>query len=968
MKNLIKILFFDKIRTIPVLMIIILLAGFTSLYQLHIQYMPGIDYPVLNVSIGAAGLTPKEIRTNILSPLEKDFRRIKGIKNITSSISRGQLSINIKCELQADLDSVFSSVSYVCEKEYGDFPKNVSKPVVMRFSTDDMPLIVFSIIEYKTEDELTSIKEKISRVEGVGLVEISGNPEYMWNLKIDKEKINMLNISLSLISDTLSRYTKGFTVTSEGKNIIFETGVKNFEEIPEMVVRNLHGEAYYIKDFARIEKEEISPEKISRVDGEETKTGFVFMDSEGNADIVSRDVEKILSSFLNAEIIYNQGEYIRENINTLITALIAGALSSFLFIYAAYRKFKPAFAILIALPVNFGAAFLFMYIRNLSLNVMSLSAFLFSLGMLYDNSVIIIEHFENMIENNPRKSFETLYKYSIKIISPVFISVLTTLCVLIPVFFIRYDLYIMYSDFVHVLSFCLLFSFFQSAFFIPWFTYFFNWRKRDSNKIHFKKYEFFNTFFLSKALFYKKTIIVISILIILTGIISYFFTGFMNIGEVPDNIFLLHCQPGLLTSTQDFRNDLKQVEEILLDYNEVKKVLTTVEKETAQMVVKVHRKELQVFADKYNEIQNRLEEFPDIHIFLMNSPEEEFRKVDLMIYDDNYETRLRKANIVYSQLKEDFGHNSNILIKEKPPVEEVEIKIKHNELIRAGFNASEAAYILRAYFQGPRLDKEMGGLKDEFRFRLDEVNSIEEMGNLLLRKEDFVSLKDVSDISLVHNPGNIFTYNGMPVITISVLFEKLDELNAINKIRNIINKLNVNRRDKIIYEFDSRTSDIKSDRREMGMALLFTLILLFLILYMYYQKVQLVLLVFSVIPVTYGIIISAMALFSIPWSLPVYIAFILLSGIIINNSILIVDYINKDLSHSSFFKATHGINLKFRAVLITTVTTVLGLTPLVFADSFWKIMGIISITGLITGMFCSLYLLPVYYYFFSKPQ
>ncbi|MFA7578334.1 MAG: efflux RND transporter permease subunit, partial [Candidatus Muiribacteriota bacterium] len=600
------------------------------------------------------------------------------------------------------------------------------------------------------------------------------------------------------------------------------------------------------------------------------------------------------------------------------------------------------------------------YFRKITINVMSMSGFLFAFGMLYDNSVIVMEHLLRMKERKPDSGIYQIYKSVMKISSPILISTVTTFSVFIPVIFMRKDLYIMYKDFTEVLSFSLFLSFFSSIIIIPYFIYHFDFLKGKKTK-KYKNYEYFNTYFIAKTLIYRKYIAVIFCLIIISGLISYIFTGNSSIGQTPDNTFILHCQPGLSTSAEKFTADMIKIEEYLVTHDEVEKIFSTKNDENYRVVIRVKKGKVRQFIKKYEEITDSLTLYPDVHVFLINAPGETFKNIDLLIYDKSYTERFRKAHIVYSTLSENLK-NSQIVIKEKPPVDEMDIILSREKLISAGFSLKETAYILRAYLEGPKFDLGFDNKITETRMKLENITDVEEIKSLILRKLNFLTLKDISDIKLSRNPSVINTENGQPVTKIGIMWTGESESAVMKKITEILNELNSKRNQKIIWEFDESSRRIYEDRNEMTKTVLYTLILLTIILYMYYGSFKDVILVFSVIPFTYSVIIILMAVFKIPWSLPVYIAFLLLSGIIINNSILIIDLIEKDKSFSILFKIAHSINDKFRAIVITTATTALGIFPLVFAEGFWQIMGIISIAGLITGMLASLYLIPVLYY------
>jgi|GEM_PF-4604611 len=387
----------NKPRLFPVMMIFILLTGLISYINLPLEYLPSGNADFYTINIAASSLDPMEIERAICIPLEERLRKINGVEKLYSSCKKGQLKINVKTKRDSNT-RIYAAISALCSELYEEFPENVSKPVVMRFSSDDMPVSVVQIKKKLDKSQIEALYvNSISRIDGVSKVDAIGGIEYKKEIIIDKGKLSVLKLSLAEISNLLGRYSIKFGVKAKGKDIIITTPIDRLEEIMDIPVKNLAGKAYYFKDFSRIQKEELKRRSFSRINGKQGIVLYIYKESNANTVALCRSIEEFVGQDKVLEILFDQGKNIRDSIRSLFKALLIGGIISGIFIITVFKNMTLLFPVILVIPFSFLSVFTFMYFASISLNVMSMSAFLFSLGLLYDNSVIIIESIEREI-------------------------------------------------------------------------------------------------------------------------------------------------------------------------------------------------------------------------------------------------------------------------------------------------------------------------------------------------------------------------------------------------------------------------------------------------------------------------------------------------------------------------------------------------------------------------------------------
>ncbi|MCK9224263.1 MAG: efflux RND transporter permease subunit [Candidatus Muirbacterium halophilum] len=961
MLRLFKILFQNKPRLIPVIFLIIILFGVISFFSLKIEYLSGEGSSSLTVIVKAGGLQIEEIEKEICNVLESEFRKIPYINEIYSDISRGNLKINLIVESIEKKDYCYNRVSAVCDENFKSFPQNVSRPVILRYSQDEMPVIVFSFEKDGSREELEEYwGKKAGRIDGVAKIEIAGIRNEKHEIIISKDKMDILGINIADITKTVSESGYQFSITGLENTYTIDPLVENEQDILELPVLNMEGKAYYLKDIAEIKKTLQNTDKKTRVDGKHTKTGFVFRESGANIVTLCSDIKKEFKNE-NVDFLYDQGDFILESIESVIFSILVGLIISILFIMFFFRRFSLVIPVFLVIPISFLCSFIFMYFNKISLNVMSLSAFLFSTGLLYDNSIIIIEHFERITNEKKKLSFRLLFVNTIKIMKPLFISTLTTFFVFIPVFFLEESVFSIYRDFVLVLSFSLFASYIVACITVPYFISFFGIKK--INIPVFKKFEIFNGILLSKTLIHRKLILFLCIILVFSAILLNTKIGSSAFSDTPDNMFILIFQPGLKLDKDLFDNNMIIIEKKLSEHSNVQKVLSTFSDEYARIVIRLKETSIKTIMESYEYVNEIMKNYPDIFMYISNAPKEGFNQADIYIYGNTFDERIKNAEYIGVKLKKEYKDIINqVIIREKAPLDEVNIVINYEKSILSGFSAMEVAQYIRAYIEGPRIKRAEFEEIDDLKIRLSGNFDLEQIKNLPLRKEKKVALKEIADIHIEKKPQSIRHINGNAAVTLTVIYTDNDVSDISKKITDIIN--NSNR--KINWEKGKNIKSVLKQRKIMAQTLIWTLLLMFTVLFMYYEKIWDVILVFSVIPVSYSLIIFLMYIMGVTWSLPVYIAFILISGIIVNNSIYIIDLLSKEKTPSMFFKIFNSVNSRFRAVIITTGTTLCGIMPLLFAGSFWMIMGITAITGILGGMLISLYILPAMYYIINK--
>ncbi len=460
--------------TVAMFTLAVILFGTVSFMRLKINLLPELTYPTLTIRTEYSGAAPAEIENLISKPVEEALGVVKRVNRISSISRSGQSDVILEFEWGTDMDRAGLDVREKLDAL--ELPLEIKRPSILRFDPSLDPIIRFgfrkknpaapspdpggqstaSMSDSFSEDELKflrrfseeEIKKELESALGVAAVKVSGGLEDEIQILVDQGRLSQLDLPL----EQLARQVGAENVNLSGGRL--EEGAqqylvrtlnefKSVDEIGNIIISTKEGKPTYLKDVATVMHGYKEREAIIRLNSVEAVEIALYKEGDANTVAVAREVEKILDrtrKILPEDYelvkVYDQSTFIKQAVSEVINAAVIGGLLAVIILYFFLRSFWATVIISLSIPVSVIATFNLMYGSNLTLNIMSLGGIALGIGMLVDNSIVVLENISRHL-----KIGKTAIQASIdgagEVGMAVTASTLTTVAVFIPLVFVK---------------------------------------------------------------------------------------------------------------------------------------------------------------------------------------------------------------------------------------------------------------------------------------------------------------------------------------------------------------------------------------------------------------------------------------------------------------------------------------------------------------------------------------------------
>ena len=468
-------------RPITVIMIFtaVTVFGIISYQKLPVNLLPDIKYPSLTVWTELEGSSPEQVERLVTEPLEASIAGLKDIIKIKSESKESISLITIDFAWGTDMDF---AVLYLREKlDAATLPESAGRPNILRVDPAAKPIMIISISgkDQKTTRDISEnvIKKRIEQIEGVAMADVIGGEETDIRIEADVEKLNTYGLTFTNLINVIksaSTNSPGGTVKDDVYiyDLVISSEFKGLSDIENTLVKQLDNKRnIYVKDVAKVSYKVKEKKSFTRFNAVNSTAVLIRKDGDANAVLVVKDVKKVLDEFekttdVEINIVYDQSEFITESIDNVVSAILLGGILSFLTLFLFLREFKSPFNISLAMPISIFSTFTLLYFSNISLNLMSLSGFALGIGMLVDNSIVVLENINRYRQMN-KGVFDSCYLGVKEVIMPVAASTFTTIIVFMPVVFVSGVAGELFKDQSVSVVFALISSLFVSITLVP---------------------------------------------------------------------------------------------------------------------------------------------------------------------------------------------------------------------------------------------------------------------------------------------------------------------------------------------------------------------------------------------------------------------------------------------------------------------------------------------------------------------
>ncbi len=448
-------------RRVTILMftVAVLLFGFVSLSRLPVNLLPDLSYPTMTVRTEYPGAAPAEMESLVTKPVEEAVGIIKGVRMVRSVSRAGQSDVTLEFMWGTNMD--YAALDVREKLEVIQLPLEADRPTLLRFDPSTEPVLRFALSHDTTETTLTEedalkllrrhadeqLKQAFEAIAGVAAVKVSGGLEDEIQVNVDQYRLAQLGLRIEEVAQRLRAENVNLSGgrLEEGTQQFLVRTINEFTsvgQIADSIIATRDGRPVYLRDIADVREGWAEREAITRADGLESVELAVYREGDANvvqvAGAVNGSLERIrrgLPENMQLVLTYDQSVFIDNAIKEVISAALIGGVLAILILYLFLRSFTTTLIIGISIPVSVIATFAMMYGGGVTLNIMSLGGIALAIGMLVDNSIVVLENIATKREQGVGQ-LEAARSGTREVGTAVVASTLTTIAVFLPLVFV----------------------------------------------------------------------------------------------------------------------------------------------------------------------------------------------------------------------------------------------------------------------------------------------------------------------------------------------------------------------------------------------------------------------------------------------------------------------------------------------------------------------------------------------------
>ncbi|NJP36204.1 efflux RND transporter permease subunit [Alkalicoccus luteus] len=998
-----------------VIMIVLLLLGTVSLTRLPVQLLPDVEAPAAAVVTSYQGAGPNEVLDDVTEPLENELSNVSGLNQLSSQTQEGSSIIIMEFSFDTSIEDVENEI--ITTINQADLPDDAGQPNFLQFDPSMFPSMQLAISSQGDDvtdfqDEVADLQQELSRVNGVASVDESGTIDELYEAELDLDVLEENGLTQSDIVDVIqgsSMSMPGGTIVDEDEEEQITTRllseIASLEELEDLVITEdpETGDELTLADAGEVSLTEEDQDVITRLDQENSIQLDVMFESEADTSGTAQDVRDELDSQLEedeyedltAGFLYDEGEFIDQAISSVMMSLIGGGILAMVLLFAFLRNLKTPFIIGIAIPFSVITTFALFFFTNISLNIMTIGGLALGIGMLVDNAVVVIENIYRHLSMG-KASRQAAADGTKEVAGAITASTLTTASVFLPIVFVTGLVGDLFAPLAITVAFSLLASLFVAVTIVPMIASRIlsppdeDLEARRKEKPYMKR--------LAGAVWWtlRHRIIVIGITLatLLIGAVGLAGTGVDLLPDSDEGTFLIeveHEEGTLLSRTEE---TVEQIEEELNDYAEVDTYLSTIgsssmgggmssSSHTAEIIVTmVDAADRNVSSfDFIEEIESDIEavdDTPEIDVlaFAQAGFGGEPNTYSFSLQDEN-EARLTEAADEIMELLEDEADIRQVSSSEEETSPELQVTVDRDAAREEGLIPAQVGQAVLDATGGVTAGTlelgEESPMPLNVRYPSDVLSSTESFGSILIPDQQggFIELSDVTEFEDGEGPAMINRADQERTIDIDVGYVSdisLQEAGVL--VADAVDEADLDDSTSFVVGGDQELlDDIFLD---IALAFVLGITFIYLVMVAQFESFKYPFIVMFTVPLFVIGVMLSLTVTQNPLSVMVFIGIIVLAGIVVNNAIVLVDYINQQKAKGmpAAEAIVAGVQDRARPILITALTTIFGVVPLAIGigegAEIIQPMGIVIIGGLISSTLLTLFVIPVIYSFFDR--
>ncbi|MFO7576026.1 MAG: efflux RND transporter permease subunit [Bacteroidales bacterium] len=1002
----------------------LVVMGIYSLINLPVDLYPEVEIPFVSVFTQYPGASASDIETNITRPIEDALNSVSNLKEITSTSSDNSSVIFLQFEYETNLDEASNDIRSALSFIEQFLPEDSQRPVILKFNSSMMPIIFYAITADDSYAGLEKILDErivnpLNRIEGVGSVSLAGVPGRSIYVDIDPRRMEAFSLTVEQIGNILRAENLNMPAgyLEMGR---FDYPLRIQGEFPEsdiignIVVGSFNGNNIYLRDVAEVRDTIRETRLYEQVNGEKGMQLFIQKQSGANTVKIAREIDKQITQLVKTlppdvqiEKIFDTADFIQGSINNLTSALMFAAIFVVLVVLFFLGRWRASVIIIITIPISLIVAFIYLFVADASINIISLSSLSIAIGMVVDDAIVVLENITRHIERGSRPREAAIYATN-EVWLAVIVTTLTIVAVFMPLTFVSGLTGVLFRQLGLIVTITVVTSTIAAITLTPTLSsLMLRLRPKKENpgrlsydrtvKVALDGFDRFYERTLRWALKHKTVVSLVSIVIFVLSMSLFGVIGTEFIPESDESRFSISVE--LQTGTRADQTVLttEKITSLITEtYPEVDLISSSTGSDdqggfeslfnaggthtiryTVRLVPVLDRdRTVWEIAD---DLRERLKVFPEIVNYSVSTGGGGGGMfggsgVAVEIYGYNFD----ETNTVASELSEKIMQIEgarDVQISRDRSKPELQILLNQEKMMIHGLNTATVSNMVKNRVAGMTATR-LRQFGDEYdvivRYSRKFTNTLTEIENIAIMSPQgqMVRLAEIAEIREYWSPPTIERKRRERIVSVTLTpYQRpLNELNA--DLQKAIDDTYIPAG--VQVKISGAIEEQMESFKDLALLMVLSLVLVYLVMASQFESLKMPLIIMIAIPFSFAGVAIALFITGTTLSLIAGIGAVMLIGIVVKNAIVLVDYINlmRERGMELYEAVAVSGRSRLRPVLMTSLTTMLGMLPLAMSvgegSEIWSPMGIAVIGGLLFSTFVTLVIVPVVYVIFAR--
>lgn len=1000
----------------------VVVLGLFSLNKLPIDLLPNIETNTIMVLTTYQGASAADVETNITRPLENSLNTVANLKKITSSSRENRSIITLEFDYGLDIEALTNDVRSKLDMVKSYLPEGTTEPIIFKFSTDMIPVMMISATADQSLPALYKILEEnvanpLARIPGVGSVSIAGAPEREIQVFIDPSKLEAYHLTIEGLSQTIRMENINtpagtMDIGNETYSLRVEGEFSTPNELNGLVVGSYAGKNIYLSDVAVIKDTLQERSQEVYTNAVQGATIVVQKQSGSNTVQIAEEVNKMLPELqknlptdVRIEPIMDTSDNIKQTISGLVETVMYAFIFVMLVVLAFLGRWRATIIIILTIPISLVAAFIYLGFTGGSLNIISLSSLSVAIGMVVDDAIVVLENITTHIEKGSRPKSAAVHATNEVAIS-VIASTLTLLAVFFPLTMISGMAGVMFEQLGWMVTIIMVVSTVCALTLTPMLSsqlLRLNPKQNKAYKLIFtpiekalNKLDEKYAALVNWSVRHRKTVIISVFAFFIISLIPAGYIGSEFIPAEDNSRIAATVELPIGTRVEITKETASEIYELWKEkYPELDMINYTIGQASSSNVwgsLQNNGSNIISFNIRMIDLNSRdrsmFEICDSMRIDLENLPEIKKSTIlagggmgmmggqstlDLEVYGYDFQETDKIAAEIRDRMSKIPGL-VNVKVSRGDYIPEFRVQFDREKLAMNGLNMATASNYLRNRINGmtASLFREDG---EEYNIRVAYApefrQSIESMENILIYNSQgqSIRLKDVGKVVEEFSPPTIERKNRQRLVTVSSTVSGTTIDKAVSAINKELGEMNIP--SNIYTQIAGTYIDQQESFADLGTLLLLIVLLVFIVMASQFESLTYPFIIMFSVPFAVSGVILAFLITGSTLNMMSFVGIIMLVGIVVKNGIVLVDYINLNRGRGMgvIQSVVNGGKSRLRPVLMTTLTTVLGMLPLAISSSegseMWRPMAITVIGGLTISTIFTLVIVPTVYASFA---